>query len=199
VRTVEPSLSEPAIAALTGEGVTVGWHVIRDRWCLLGATQGGLILGQVQAALGVDRAGLADLDAAALAATGDPAVFHITGDGEVTVLPGSDPGQVWLAATRAVTEQARSLSDSLDRASGSRHELVVAGGWTNSAAVMAAKAAAFGQLRRATTTEAGARGAAFLAGLARGTYSSYRDMPNGAQPHPAPATASPRQSEDATS
>ncbi len=198
LRTIEPGLDPAAIAALTGEGVTVGWHAIRDRWCLLGATQGGLVLGHVQAALGVDRAGLADLDAAALAAADNPAVLHITEGGDVTVLPASDPGQVWRAATRAVTEQARSLSESLDRASGARRELVVAGGWTNSTAVMAAKADAFGTLRRATTTEAGARGAAFLAGLARGTYSSHRDIPNGANPNTAAGGTSPWQSEDAS-
>jgi sugar (pentulose or hexulose) kinase len=190
LRTIEPGLDPTAIAALTGEGVTVGWHAIRDRWCLLGATQGGLILGRVQAALGVDRQGLDDLDAAALAATDNPAVLHITDGAEVTVAPGADPGQVWRAATRAVTEQARSLSHSLDRASGPRRGLVVAGGWTNSAAVMSAKADAFGELRRATTTEAGARGAAFLAGLASGTYATHGDMPNGAnyqaRDHPRP-------------
>ena len=97
-----------------------------------------------------------------------------------------------------MTEQARSLSESLDRASGARRELVVAGGWTNSTAVMAAKADAFGTLRRATTTEAGARGAAFLAGLARGTYSSHRDIPNGANPNTAAGGTSPWQSEDAS-
>ncbi|MEP6648302.1 MAG: FGGY family carbohydrate kinase [Lapillicoccus sp.] len=180
VRTITPGLAPKAIVALTGAGVTVGWHAISDRWCLLGATQGGLILGRVQAALGVDRAGLADLDAAALTAADDPTVLRITDSADVTIVPGADPGQVWRAATRAVTEQARALGDSLDRASGPRRELVVAGGWTNSAALMAAKADMFGPLRRATTTEAGARGAAFLAGLAHGTYSSYNDMPTGA-------------------
>jgi sugar (pentulose or hexulose) kinase len=198
LRTIEPGLTATAILALTGEGVTIGWHAIRDRWCLLGATQGGLVLGHVQAALGVDRAGLADLDAAALVATDNPAVLHITEGGDVTVLPDSDPGQVWRATTRAVTEQARSLSASLDRASGARRELVVAGGWTNSTAVMAAKADAFGTLRRATTTEAGARGAAFLAGLARGTYASHQDIPNGANPNTATGGTSPWQSEDAS-
>ena len=178
VRTIAPGLAPEAIATLTGVGVTVGWHAIRDRWCLLGATQGGLILGRVQAALGVDRAGLADLDAAALAAADNPEVLQITDAGDVTVVPGADPGQVWRAATRAVTAQARELGDTLDRASGPRRDLVVAGGWTNSAAVMAAKAEAFGPLRRATTTEAGARGAAFLAGLADGTFPSYGDVPN---------------------
>jgi sugar (pentulose or hexulose) kinase len=181
VRTIAPGLEPSAITSLTRVGVTVGWHALRDRWCLLGATQGGLILGRVQAALGVDAAGLADLDAAALAAAGDPSVLAISDTAEVTIAPDADPGAVWRAATRAVTQQARALETSLDAAAGPRRELVVAGGWTNSAAVMAAKAEVFGTLRRASTTEAGARGAAFLAGLAQETYPSYDDIPNGAR------------------
>jgi sugar (pentulose or hexulose) kinase len=181
VRTIAPGLERSALAALTGVGVTVGWHVIRDRWCLLGATQGGLLLGRVQAALGVDSAGLRDLDAAALAAADDPTVLRISETADVTIAPGADPGRVWRAATRAVAQQARALEASLDRAAGPRRDLVVAGGWTNSAAVMAAKTEVFGPLRLATTTEAGSRGAAFLAGLAHGTYASFDDVPNGAR------------------
>ena len=191
VRTVAPGLDPTTIAVLTKAGVTVGWHVIDHRWSLLGATQGGLILGRVQAGLGVDRAGLAALDAAALSAADHPATLQVTDDADVVIAPGADPGQVWRAATRLVTAQAKALCDTLDRASGPRRELVVAGGWTNSAMLMAAKAAALGPLRTAVTTEAGARGAAFLAGLASGAYSSYADIPNGARPDEPTATAHP--------
>jgi sugar (pentulose or hexulose) kinase len=189
VRTIAPGLEPGAIASLTRVGVTVGWHAIRDRWCLLGATQGGLILGRVQAVLGVDPAGLASLDAAALAAADDPWVLEISDTADVTIAAGAHPGSVWRAAARTVTEQARAVEVSLDGAAGPRRQLVVAGGWTNSAALMAAKAEMFGPLRRAATTEAGALGAAFLAGLAHGTYASYddipNDIPNGAHPDPA--------------
>ena len=191
VRTVAPGLDPTTIAVLTKAGVTVGWHVIDHRWSLLGATQGGLILGRVQAGLGVDRAGLAALDAAALSAADHPATLQVTDDADVVIVPGADPGQVWRAATRLVTAQAKQLCDTLDRASGPRRELVVAGGWTHSAMLMAAKAAALGPLRTAVTTEAGARGAAFLAGLASGAYSSYADIPNGARPDEPTATAHP--------
>jgi len=177
VRTVRPGLPPATVLALTRAGVTVGWHTIRDRWCLLGATQGGLVLGRVQAALGVDRVGLAALDAAALASSDAEDVITISDDADVTISPGADPGQVWRAATRAVTAQAMRLGAVLDDASGPRRKLVVAGGWTNSTALMAAKAEAFGALRSADTREPGARGAAFLAGLAHGTYETYEQMP----------------------
>ena len=178
VRTVAPHLPPDAIATLTAAGVTVGWHVLKDKWCLLGATQGGLVLGRVQAALGVGRPGLAALDAAALTATDNPNVLDISSDAVVTIAAGADPGQVWRAATRAVTAQAQQLGDILDRAAGPRRDLVVAGGWTNSTALMAAKTEAFGPLRSTTTKEAGARGAALLAGLAAGTYAAYADLPS---------------------
>jgi sugar (pentulose or hexulose) kinase len=178
VRTIAPQLAPDAILTLTRSGVTVGWHAIRDRWCLLGATQGGLILGRVQAALGVDRDGLPALDAAALAATDRPEVLTVSDDGDVEMAQGAEPGQVWRAATQAVTRQANALGAVIDRAAGPRRDLVVAGGWTNSAALMAAKTEMFGPLRAANTREPGARGAAFLAGLAHGTYSSYDEMPH---------------------
>ncbi|MGB5953673.1 MAG: FGGY family carbohydrate kinase, partial [Ornithinimicrobium sp.] len=177
VRTIKPGLAADAIAELTTSGVTVGWHAIKDRWCLLGATQGGLALGRVQTALGVDREDLAALDAAALAAADDPKAVQISDAGDISIDDGADPAQVWRAAAAAVTRQGFELSESLSRISGPRQALVVAGGWTNSAAVMTAKADRFGDLRRVTTTEPGARGAALLAGLAHGTFASYDQMP----------------------
>jgi sugar (pentulose or hexulose) kinase len=181
LRTAAPGLAEDVVESLTGQGVTVGWNAARDRWCLLGATQGGLILGKVMTALGVGRDGLADLDRAAAGAADVPGAVTLgPGAGDVTVDPAAAPGDVWRAATRAVSAQAAGLSDVLSRASGARTGLVVAGGWTHSSAFMAAKAEAVGSLRRATTEEAGCRGAALLAGLAAGLYSGFTDMPTAA-------------------
>ncbi len=188
VRTIDPQLPPDEVLRLTRAGVTVGWHSVRDRWSLLGATQGGLILGRVQAALGVDRDGLAGLDEAALVARDNPSVLSVSDTAEVRLEPGADPGEVWRAATRAVTDQARELGATLDRASGPRRDLVVAGGWTNSSALMAAKAEAFGSLRSARTREPGARGAALVAGLAHGTYASYDDLPGRVRPDERPTT-----------
>ena len=161
LRTIAPQLPGEAIASLTAAGVTIGWHAVRDRWCVLGATQGGLVLQQVMARLGVERDGLAALDRAALEARTAPTA----------------PGDEWRAAVETVTEQARELSDAISAATGPRGELVVTGGWSNSAALMAAKAQALGPMWRTTAGEAGARGAALLAGHANGTYPTYGDMP----------------------
>lgn len=182
LRTIAPRLPDAAIASLTAAGVTVGWHAVQDRWCVLGATQGGLALQRVMAHLGVERDGLVELDHAAAEANPGAATVTLTED--VPRYAGSEePGDVWRAAVDAVTDQARELSDAISAATGPRGDLVVTGGWANSTALMAAKATALGPLWRTGAGEAGARGAALLAGRANGTYPSYGDMP------PAPRAA----------
>jgi sugar (pentulose or hexulose) kinase len=188
LRTAAPGRGEDVVEHLTGQGITVGWHAARDRWCLLGATQGGLILGKVMTALGVAREGLAQLDLAARDAADRPTAVTLgPGAGDVAIDASATAGEVWRAATRAVSAQAAGLSDVLSGASGLRTGLVVAGGWTNSSALMLAKSElmlakseAVGTTRRATTAEAGCRGAALLAGLAAGLYSGFTDMPTAA-------------------
>jgi sugar (pentulose or hexulose) kinase len=178
VRTTLPTLGVGPVGALTAAGVTVGWHVVRDRWSVLGATQGGLILQGVMARLGREAGRVGELDhLAELASPGAATVtlgpeshdFAITGSGA--------PGDIWRAATEAVTRQVRELTGAIAAATGPRSELVVTGGWSNSSALMAAKASALGPLWRTETAEAGARGAALLGGIAGGTYASYQDLP----------------------
>ena len=55
--------------------------------------------------------------------------------------------------------------------------MVVTGGWSRSAGVMAHKAQAFGELTPSGVEEAGARGAALLAGLAAGVYAGRNELP----------------------
>ena len=178
VRTTFTTLPTASVAALTAAGVTVGWHVVKDRWSVLGATQGGLILQGVMARLGVEPGRLGELDH--LAELADPAASTVAlgPESHDFTVSGSDaPGDVWRAATDAVSRQLRDLSEEIAAATGPRRELVVTGGWSNSSALMAAKASALGPLWRTVTSEAGARGAALVGGLAHGTYASYRDLP----------------------
>ena len=178
LRTIAPRLTARAITTLTEAGVTVGWHAVRDRWCVLGATQGGLILQQVMDHLGEDRDGLASLDHAARQSRNGAASVTVAADGGPPYIGGSSaPGDVWKAATGLVTQQARALSNVISDATGPRGDLVVTGGWSHSAALMSAKAAALGPLWRTAAGEAGARGAALVAGLAHQTYASYAGMP----------------------
>lgn len=178
LRTIPAGLPDSAITALTAAGVTIGWHAVQDRWCVLGATQGGLILQQVMAHLGADHSELAKLDRAALEAVPAASKVTIAEDGVPPRYSGSAAaGDVWRAAVETVTAEASALSDAISEATGPRGELVVTGGWCNSAALMRAKAAVLGRLWRTGAAEAGARGAALLAGRANGTFASYAEMP----------------------
>jgi sugar (pentulose or hexulose) kinase len=140
VRTVAPGLSASVVAELAERGITTGWHAVPDHWCLLGATQGGLELQRVLAQLGKTSADLPTLD-----------------DDEIAV---------WRDALEAVTVQAAEIHDAMTALSGPHRRLVVTGGWSRSEEFMAVKRRRFGELTRADVDEAGARGAALLAGRA---------------------------------
>lgn len=178
VRTTYPTVTRESLAALTGAGITVGWHAVKDRWSVLGATQGGLILQGVLAWLGAEAGRLGELDQLAAKAEPDASTVRLGPESHNFTISGSTaPGDVWRAATEAVTRQLRELADVIEGGAGPRCRLVVTGGWSKSSALMAAKASALGALWRTETVEAGARGAAVLAGVAEGTYPSYGDAP----------------------
>ncbi|MBA2770079.1 MAG: xylulose kinase [Sporichthyaceae bacterium] len=158
VRTVPAGFPADGVARLARDGITVGWHVLEDRWALLGATEGGLHLQRVLADLGGPDV-LPRLDAAALA-------------------PGADPsGRTWHAALEEITAQIAALHDAMSDVVGPHRQMVVTGGWSRSPALMAVKRARFGELVRTDVAEAGARGAALLAGLAAGIYASADEFP----------------------
>ena len=185
IRTARPDLPAAAVAELTDAGVTVGWHVLPGRWCLLGATEGGLVLQRTLQLLGLTSAAIPDLDRRALSAPPSPLRID-TSHGAVTLAgagPDASPGPAWRAATETVTSQAAELEAVMTRVAGPHRRIVVTGGWARSSALLSAKARVFGPLSRLEQPgEEGARGAALLAGLAAGLYASADELP-------APATA----------
>jgi sugar (pentulose or hexulose) kinase len=171
LRTVSPGLDPDAVLALTDAGITVGWHALPDRWCLLGGTQGGLVLQRILATLGKGRQDLASLDQQALAA--DPADVKITGDDPVGIsgiTEGTGPAQLWRAALEEVTRRASDIDAAMTAVSGARNNFIVTGGWARSDALLEIKRRVFGQLTLTRVGEAGARGAAILAGVAANTF-----------------------------
>jgi sugar (pentulose or hexulose) kinase len=72
----------------------------------------------------------------------------------------------------------------MSRASGAHQDLVVTGGWAHSDGVLALKRRALGELRIPRVGEAGARGAALLAGSAAGIYAGPADYPRQATIEP---------------
>jgi sugar (pentulose or hexulose) kinase len=171
IRTVLPGLDSDAVLALTAAGITVGWHALPDHWCLLGGTQGGLVLQRVLAMLGKSRQDQPALDREALAA--DPAGLKITGDDPVAIsgiTEGTGPAQVWRAALDEVTRRASDIDAAMTAVSGKHNNFIVTGGWARSDALLEIKRRAFGRLTYPDVVEAGARGAAMLAGVAADTY-----------------------------
>jgi sugar (pentulose or hexulose) kinase len=181
VRTVPAPFPAPGVARLAQSGITVGWHVLADRWALLGATEGGLALTRVLSVFGGSREVLAQLDAAALDASPGAVAVEVDDTTRVTVGgigDGVTAGDVWRATLETITDQVLDLHRSMTSVVGQHRNIVVTGGWSRSAALMQVKQHAFGDLTRSAVEEAGARGAALLAGLAAGTYAGVGDFPD---------------------
>lgn len=180
VRTVPAGLAPGAVAELAGAGITVGWHVLADRWCLLAATQGGLLLERILGMLGADGGDLARLDTEALSAETRPLAVHDTAENTVTITgigDGVRPAHVWRAALETVSAQSQQIHDAMSAVVGAHQSLVATGGWSRSEALLRFKQAAMGPLTRSPVGEAGARGAALLAGIAARVYAGPDDFP----------------------
>jgi sugar (pentulose or hexulose) kinase len=208
IRTAETGLGGAAVVQLAGGGITTGWHVLADRWCLLGGTQGGLALQRILALLGrtsrdvpaLDREAMArpapDLPAQDREAMARPARDMPRFDGEATAGPsvtvsgvddealtvsgigsGVAPADLWRAALEAVTAQAAVVHSAMSAVAGEHRRLVVTGGWSRSEALLAVKRRMLGPLSNPGVEEAGARGAALLAGMAAGLYAGPAEFP----------------------
>jgi sugar (pentulose or hexulose) kinase len=180
VRTVPAGIAPDAVATLAADGITVGWHVLAEHWCLLAATQGGLALQRVLRLLGVGADGLAALEAEALRHTGEGLVVTGVDDATLTISgigSTADPARLWSAALEAVTQQARTIHDAMAAVVGPHEALVATGGWTRSTAFLEAKRRILGPVTVAPVKEAGARGAALLSGVAAGVYGGVDQLP----------------------
>jgi sugar (pentulose or hexulose) kinase len=173
VRTVPAPLPESAVVEVTRHGVTVGWHALPDRLSVLGATRGGLLLQHVLRLLGRDRDDLPELDREALETDPGPLRVRLADDGTATISgAGRDvtPAAVWRGALDQVTAELAHLQKIVSGAAGEYGRVVMTGGWAHSEAMVALRRRAFGNARRSTAVEAGARGAALLGGQAAGVF-----------------------------
>jgi sugar (pentulose or hexulose) kinase len=183
---VPPPVADANVAAAVRCGVTVGWHVFGGRRSLLGGFLSGLGLQRFLDLLGVGddrRAALGEEALAVPRGAGGLRVRDVTSrrvrlEG---IVDGLSPAHTWRAALEATQEHAAAIKLAIERVAGSTERLVVAGGWTRDAAVRAVKEEFLGPFERPPVTEAGARGAALLAGIAAGVYAGVDDLP---QPTP---------------
>ena len=156
VRTVLPDLTPDQLLALARGGITTDISIQPGRWSLLGGTEGGLAMQRTLERLGVDRAGMAQLDAAALAAPSTPQHSN------------QSPAAAWRAAVESATADAATLHAAMTAVVGPHTRLIATGGWCHSEMVLDAKRRAFGQLQVSQVAEAGTRGAATMAARAAG-------------------------------
>jgi glycerol kinase len=103
---------------------------------------------------------------------------RITGDDHVTIhgiTEGTDPAQIWRTALEEVTARAGRIHKAMTSVSGAHDSFVVTGGWARSDALLEVKRWTFGPLSHPAVGEAGARGAALVAGVAAGVYRDLQD------------------------
>jgi len=188
VRVVAPPLEGDQILRAVRNDVSVGWHVAEGRHALLGGLWTGLALREVLDGLAIGDADRHELDAGAIAtAPGDVPALEldlVSLERRPPHLPGGvAPERVWRAALDTAAAEIDARLARIDAIAGPRRRVVVTGGWARDEAVLATKASRIGSFEHPPVLEAGARGAALLAGVAAGLFESADALP----PIPVPA------------
>ena len=167
--------------------MTVGWHVIPERWALLSGNELNVSLASVLQLLGVDGQAERDaLDAAAAELGPGERSLRLDGFGDAGPLalhgiaPGMRPADVWRAALEAGADLSAATLARSDAVGGPRTRIVATGGGVRGAAVRAVKEERLGAIEWSPVQEATARGAALVAGVAAGLLPSADAVPAGA-------------------
>jgi sugar (pentulose or hexulose) kinase len=198
------------IDALAAQGVSVGRAVVPDHLCVLAGILTGLTLERVCALLGaLSREARYALGAEALAVPTGPDGQPLT---TVRVLPSSGaalsggdglriegvteestPAALFAAALARVTADCDALLHATEAFAGPRESVVATGGWLNNPAVAAAKRHQHGEFSPSDLAEAGATGAAVMAGIAAGVLRRPRPVSSRAGPtaHRSPVGTTP--------
>ena len=179
VRCVDGPLDPALVGRLAGQGTTAGRGVVRGRYAVMEGLRTGLVLERVASLLGAhDRAARRLLGEEAHAvdlADIPPGLVVNDGDGGIALgalADGLPPAAVWAAVVRDLTAASVRRLERITAEVGPHTKVTVAGGWTRNAAVLAAKRRQFGEIEVSDLREAGATGAALLAGVAAGIVES---------------------------
>lgn len=183
VRSVPSRLPEDVVRDAVATGVSVGVHIIPDRQALLAGSLCGMILQRFLDLLGVPESGRAELGRLAIAAPpGAGGLIVRSGANEIATLEGigrdAAPGLVWRAALESVQRETGILLSAIEAVAGATERVVVVGGWSQDPAVRVVKAAMLGPFEVPEVHEAGARGAALIAGIASGFFADVFHLPD---------------------
>jgi sugar (pentulose or hexulose) kinase len=179
VRCVDGPLDPTVVGRLAAQGTTVGWGVARGCSTVQEGLRTGLVLERLAALLGAhDRSSRRLLGEQALAVdlAGIPHDV-IVSDAETRptlarFADGLSAPAIWAAAVRDLTAASARRLERIETEIGPHSHVTAAGGWTRNAALLAAKRLQFGELEISELREAGATGAALLAGIAAGVVES---------------------------
>ncbi len=177
-------LERSVVGRLAAAGITTGRTVLDGHWCVLHGLRTGFVLERVAAALGLsDRDARARIGLDAVAELGTSAVLaELVPEGvRLTLRSGESaaagPAAVWAATVAAVVAAGSPGVQRVADLIGRHRRVIATGGWLANPAVLAAKRNQFPGLLTATGTEAGAAGAAYLAGVAAGLLPAEPGVP----------------------
>jgi sugar (pentulose or hexulose) kinase len=165
---------DPAILGRFAElGMTAGWGVVPGRSAVLGGLRTGLLLEGVANLLGArDRESRRRLsEEALLLDPSDLPVGVLEHDADGGLVPGPlaeelPAAVIWATAVRDLTAASVQLLARIAEELGPHDQVVLAGGWARNRSVVAEKRRQLGEVTVSPLQEAGAKGAALLAGVA---------------------------------
>jgi sugar (pentulose or hexulose) kinase len=182
VRPVDRPLGSDAIRRAVTGGATVGWNAVPGQQALMAGFVSGLALQRFLNLLGIEEDGRESLEAAALEVplgADGITVVGVTDDRATLrgIPPSAGPAHVWRAAVEAVARHGAEVLATIRSVAGDPARLVVTGGWARSPTVRAVKRDLLGPFEEPVVQEAGARGAALIAGIAAGVFKGFDDLP----------------------
>jgi sugar (pentulose or hexulose) kinase len=182
VRPVDRPVGADAVRRAVAGGATVGWNAVPGQQALMAGFISGLALQRFLNLLGVDEDGREGLEAAALEVPPGADGITVVGvtDDRATlrgIPPSAGPAHVWRAAVEAVARHGAEVLATIRSVAGESARLVVTGGWARSPTVRAVKREVLGPFEEPVLQEAGARGAALIAGIAAGVFKGFDDLP----------------------
>jgi sugar (pentulose or hexulose) kinase len=170
LRFVPGPLEPDAIEALVDRDYAVMWSVVPGMVVVLGALLTGLSLQRIHSALGVesmdDRRALAEQALVTARGAVRVSVADHTGVSLSGIDDSASPGAIWRAAVEDLTDVSAQTISHIEAAIGPRTSTLIAGGWIHDAMVRQARTEILGAFQTSEVAEAGAMGAAFLAGIA---------------------------------
>jgi sugar (pentulose or hexulose) kinase len=156
------------LAAGLSLGIATGWHALEGCHCLLAGLPLGIELTPLLTRLGGSHyGGLASADGEAVALL----------DGRLASQDASARAREWLSALQASVARASVALRGLEALGGPIAEVRISGGWAANPVLGRLKMDAFPNIVYPRVVEAGARGAALLAGHAAGAFASVDSFP----------------------